>query len=132
MHWAEHYIGRPWVSGESGPAAFDCWGLVRAVYADHYGLFLPAVDVDAASPLAVRRALSGGAERDRWYLVHLPADGDVVLMGHAQHPHHVGLWLDCDGGGILHSVRGAGVVFSARPALAASGWNIHGFYRRGP
>ena len=66
-----------------------------------------------------------------------------IGLGHAQrfgtdrcmkvftdaYPVHIGVWLDIDGGGVLHAVRHAGVVFQNLAALDAHGWRIEGFYR---
>ena len=38
MHWTAEYLGKPWRNGAAGPDAFDCYGLVRAVYRDRYGV----------------------------------------------------------------------------------------------
>ena len=58
-----------------------------------------------------------------------PADGDVVLIRQAKNPAHAGLWIDADGGGILHCVRGIGVVFQTPQSLNACGWYLDSFYR---
>jgi len=129
-HWSEQYIGAPWRYGAAGPDAFDCWGLVRAIYAGQFGITVDAVDIDAYRPLAVRHAFERSDERSKWREIHLgkALEGDVVLLSHGYHPHHVGLWLD--GGGVLHAVEGAGVVFQSRQSLTLHGWNLLNAYRR--
>lgn len=129
-HWAESYIGRPWVSGAAGPNAFDCYGLVRAVYLDQYGIALPVFDADALRPLSARRAMRDYPDYSSWDGVTVPIEGDVIQMGHASHPHHVGIYIAADGGRVLHSVSGAGVIAQSMTALAAHGWNILTIYRR--
>lgn len=128
--WAADYIGKPWVNGAAGPEAFDCWGLVRHVYSTRYGIALPAVDVDAHAPLAVRHAFTSGSLAGPWQPVALYAEGDAILMSHGRHPHHVGLWLA--NGCVLHAVEGAGVLAQRPQSLAAHGWRILGAYRRQP
>lgn len=61
--------------------------------------------------------------------VEKPQGGDVVLMRQAKNPVHAGLWLDIDGGGVLHCVRESGVVFQNIRSLNLSGWYLHSFYR---
>ena len=119
-------IGKPWASGAGGPDAFDCWGLVRHYYTTMRGQILPVVDVDATRAMQVAHAFAGEPELANWLAVEAPAEGDAVLMGQARRPHHVGLWL---GGGVLHSVEGAGVIYTAAPMLRFSGWNVIGYYR---
>ena len=128
-HWAESYIGKPWVSAAAGPAAFDCYGLVRWLYQQRLGVCLPVVDVSAGRPLSVTRAMRHydyGAWRD----VVEPAELDVVQMSHGRHPSHVGVWIDIDGGKVLHCVQGAGVAAQSVASLKANGWRVLNIYRR--
>lgn len=53
----------------------------------------------------------------------------MSLAAHARHPSHVGVWVDVDGGGVLHCINGAGVVFQPIKALKAGGWGHLEFYR---
>ena len=50
-------------------------------------------------------------------------------MAHNRHPFHVGVWLDLDGGGILHSARNVGVTFDAPLNLRAAGWRRFVYHR---
>lgn len=129
MHWAEELIGRPWQAGGRGAQAFDCWGLVRFCWRERFGIEAPEIPVDAADLRRVLDAFRDHPERLRWRLVAKPSEGDAVLMRQSRHPVHVGLWLDVDGGGVLHAARGIGVVFQNPRDLDLQGWRIEGFYR---
>jgi len=129
MHWARQYMGRPWVNGGQGPDAFDCWELVRNVLDRHFNIQVPAVDIDANCAKACALALNHGKRKSNWRKVTAPKEGDVVLMAHAKYPSHVGIWLDVDQGGILHCMRGAGVVYSTPTKLRLSGWGKIEYYR---
>ena len=131
-HFAEHYIGLPWQNGAQGPQAFDCWALVRHVQREHYGRDLPIVGVDADDLAAVHEAFAVHPEKARWALVDTPQDGDCVLVRKGNHLDHVGIYLDVDGGRVLHSIRGSGVVCTALPVLKRLGWNPVEFYRFNP
>ncbi len=50
-------------------------------------------------------------------------------MRQAKNPVHAGIWLDVDGGGVLHCVREIGVVFQDVPSLNLCGWFLHSYYR---
>ena len=131
-HWALGYLGKPWVSGAAGPDAYDCYGLVRAVYRDRFGIDMPALDPGIVSTLACAKALRDYADYGRWAPVDAPtADGDVIQMGCARHPHHVGLYV-ADGARVLHCVGGAGVLLQPLDSLRLHGWNILNTYRRRP
>ena len=122
-------IGLPWVVGAAGPDAFDCWGLFVMVQRQCFGRHLPQNPVDATNLRAVLDAFNGHPERKRWQSVDQPTEGDAVLMRQSRYPVHIGVWLEIDGGGVLHAVRHAGVVFQTLAALDAHGWRIEGFYR---
>lgn len=119
MHWALQYLGKPYQRGAQGPHAYDCWGLVRAVQSSLFGRDLPEVDVTSANMRGVVREFMTHVEHGRWAVVDQPAEGDCVELGEGRHPCHIGVWVEVDGGGVLHAVEGKGVVFSHRHVIAA-------------
>lgn len=141
MHWAENYIGLPWSATGEGPPRgedgetpdretwrFHCWAFVCWVQERHFGRALPAI-ANPEDLLGIARDFRDHPERKRWIQVDVPAEGDCVLMRQARYPIHVGVWLDVDGGGVLHCAQEAGVAFQGVTALAANGWRIEGTYR---
>ena len=133
-HWAADYIGKPWKAGCGGPDAFDCWGLVVDIYRHRYGKALSAIPVPEINLKSLIRTIDKHPERHHWEARLLevclkPCEGDVALMRQSRYPIHVGLWVDVDGGGILHCIQGAGVVFQSLPALELIGWKVESFYR---
>jgi len=125
-------VGLPWQSGAQGPDAYDCWGLARDCQRVLFGRELPLAAVDAHSAHAVVTALLGHAERARWAAVDVPAAGDLVEMRRRDLPHHIGVWLDPDGGGVLHAARSYGVAFERPLQLACAGFGAPRFYRFAP
>lgn len=123
--WPLKYIGDPWVSGEH-----DCWGFSRRVWRDEFGIDVEAVDIDSASALSVMREMRDGSHLQKWIAIDQPEDGCGVLMGKSDRPSHVGIWADIDGGKILHSVQGAGVIFTGLASLELMGYRVLGWYRR--
>ena len=128
MHFAENYIGLPWVAGGRGAREFDCWGLVLWVQKHYYGREVSLIPVDPHNYYELIHAFSHHPERKRWDLVDNPSDGDVVLMKRHHYPIHAGIWIDVDGGGVLHALEGVGVVFQKTIDLALHGLQIEGFY----
>lgn len=110
MSWAARYVGAPFADGGRGPVSFDCWGLVRAVYADHRGVDLPTYgDISSGDLVRVARAMAG--DRADWRPVDAPAPFDVALMsaGHGGRMGvHVGVMVD--GVNMLHTERATGAV----------------------
>lgn len=123
-HWAEKYVGQRWEAGAQGPDAWDCWAFLRHVLHTYYGLDVPEIvvadyeDEDAMSSLFI-----GHAERREWRQVPAPVDGCLVEIRRPS--MHVGIWLDVDGGGVLHCARGIGVTFTKD-----RNWGMSGFGRR--
>lgn len=122
-HWSINYIGDPWVKGEH-----ECGHFFVRVQAEQFGIQTEVIDADSLSVLSCVRALNGShREFLNWPLVdnqNTPMEGDCVQMSHSKRPHHIGVWIEADGGGVLHCVEGMGVVFSTPQSLKANGWNI--------
>jgi cell wall-associated NlpC family hydrolase len=123
--WAIQYIGEPWIAGEN-----DCWAFARRVWREQFNITVPAVDVDAFNRLACSRAFHNHEERQHWYPVHAPRDGDAVLMGKNARPCHVGVWCEADRGLIVHCMEDWGVVAHTPTTLRGTGFRVLGYYRR--
>ena len=137
-HWAEKYIGTPWVLGET-----DCWNFFRMVMRTHYHILTPDINMEDYSPSkapSIFKATWNGEEqhRENWQKVEPEEgetlrDGDAVLMRVGQHPCHIGIWLqDKDPNlepGILHSIEGSGVCFTTLERLRMLRWNVDSYWR---
>lgn len=116
------YIGLPWEAGAQGPQAYDCMAFFREVQARHFGIRVPAIIApDYDDPRALVALFGSHQERTRWERLDAPEHGCAVIV---HRPMHIGTWLGLDGGGVLHCVRGAGVVFTS-----GSAWHVSGFGR---
>lgn len=128
IHWAEQYVGTPWVKGGNDLDGFDCWGFVRYVQKKHFGILVPIIDVDAHNIRAVMKAFKTNPELKKWERIDKPVDGSAVLLSQATNPSHVGVWINVDGGGLLHCVQGMGVIFSTLRNLQNAGWSNIRYY----
>lgn len=118
------YIGLAWQFGARGPNAYDCWGLLMHCESTYFDGGIPEVQFgDAARDLYASKLRSG-----EWAIVPHPEHGDGVLLRDGNDPH-VGIYLDLDGGGILHAMEGVGVVFTALRDLNFMGFAQPTFYR---
>lgn len=126
-HWAAKYIG-----DEYDAVTHDCWGFCRRVWAEQFSLDVPVVTVSGSNLRAITRAFGNNPERANWRDVDFPQEGDAVLLAHSRYPSHVGIWVEADGGGVLHCQDPMGVIFSSRAALVRAGWAHLQFYRRIP
>lgn len=117
------YIGIPWEAGAIGPDSYDCMAFVKNVQERHFGVAMPQVSIpDYNDARVIVGLINGHAENENWVKVESPVHGDLVLV---RSPSHYGVWLDVDGGGVLHCVKGSGVVFTRD-----SSWPVSGFGRK--
>lgn len=123
------YIGLPWESGACGPDAYNCWGLLKVVQEVHFGVSMPYLVM--GDEVGIRAAYSDKMRSGEWQIVAEPSHGDGVLLRAGTHPH-VGVWLDIDGGGVLHSLEGSGVIFTLRSNLNALGFGSSQYYKLRP
>jgi hypothetical protein len=118
-----HYIGIAWQAGAQGPEAFDCMAFFRHVQKRHFGVEMPEIIApDYENPEVLTALFRDHEQRQRWLKIGAPKHGCAVLV---HRPMHIGIWLDIDGGGVLHCVRASGVIFSSD-----SSWPVSGFGRK--
>lgn len=128
-HWAAQYIGTPWAKGGEGPDAYNCWNFFRMVQLKHFGIGIGPVQADEDVPREFIEAFRTHPDRAQWHEVLRPREGDGVEVWHIKYPWHIGVWVDVDGGGLLHCVRGMGVIFSRGVELPAQGFGRIVCYR---
>lgn len=89
--WAADYVGIPWRPFGRDRAGVDCWGLLRLVYAERFGIALPSYAGDYADPAdrpAVEQLI--GRHREGWRPGR-DRPGAAVLFRIAGHDCHVGI-----------------------------------------
>lgn len=121
-------IGKPYKDNAYGPDEFDCWGLACFVQEKLFNRQLPHVTSSRGNLTEIIYKIRNHPERNRWKLVEEPVHGCLVELSHSKHPHHIGVWLDIDGGGILHCQFGTGVSFDPSIILTSVGWRKVEFY----
>lgn len=122
-----------WSEYGTGPDTYSCWGLARAAQDELAGIALPLIGTNPHDTLAVVRAIQESPLRADWLEVGGPGHLDLVTMSHSRRSHHIGTYLDLDGGGILHAAQQfdakqrfapdrPAVNFTALHALPMEGW----------
>ncbi|GHU34206.1 hypothetical protein AGMMS50256_27500 [Betaproteobacteria bacterium] len=126
-HWAEKYIGKPYIYGKS-----DCARLVCDVRREVFNLPVP----EAAEPgrrdsmLGLYRQLSDVV--GEWlFAVDDPEEGDAVLMLCRGRPSHIGVFCKVAGEPcVLHAMKNAGMVVLHRlREIEKYFLSVEGFYR---
>ena len=125
--WAADYVGIPFLERGRDRAGCDCWGLVRLVLAERFGVAVPSYAGDYArvsDHARLAELVEGGRPGFAEAAERQP--GDVVLLRLRGLPIHVGLivaprWM-------LHSTRTTGSVLDRYGGLT---WKnrIVGVYR---
>ena len=129
MHWAVKYIGLPWTPQGFGPQEFNCWGLVWWVQRNQFARDLPQhAFVSPYDRVRMAREMETAVHGSDWLELPKPMDGCVVGLSSSRIVHHVGLYADVDGGLVVHSCEGKGVLAQSVSNLRATGWNLIKFY----
>jgi hypothetical protein len=122
-------IGKRYELGSMGPDTFDCWGLVRYIQLNVFQRELKVLETKELTNIKdLIKFIKDHPEHKNWTAVDIPEHGSVVEMANLIHPNHVGVYLDIDGGGVLHCGMN-GVMFDTVFNLKASGWRKFKFYR---
>lgn len=124
--WWNDYIGIPYKLKGRDRTGIDCWGLVRLIYSEQYGKFLPSYDVDYSNSndQIVKDLFSAG--KDTWKEVDVHQEGDVCLFRVFGAETHVGIMLSDDK--FIHAIQGNSVGIES---ILSSKWNKRfvGYYR---
>lgn len=122
---ANSYIGRPWSSGgDDIVAGINCWNFLRYIQRTHFDIEMPTAEMGGAMLVLLGQQIQSGD----WAQVERPFHGCGVLLKSGHDPH-VGVWLDIEGGGVLHSLEGHGVVWTKKSRLGSMGFIRLKFYR---
>lgn len=113
-HWAVKYIGLPYCPGGRDKNGVDCWGLLKLIYQDEWNMSLPELPgLPQEDLLKISREILAQIKVG-WTEVSKPRDGCAVAMSQRDALHHVGVWVDVDGGRVLHSPKAPVVAESIR------------------
>lgn len=124
-HWAIKYIGEKYVTGEN-----DCWQFFRKIQMQEYNRFVDEIPVDVDNIRSVMHETKSKNNLSKWKEVKSPEDGDGILLGSGKRPTHIGVCVEINGKiGVLHALKGIGVVYTPLDRLIQSGWSKKWIYR---
>lgn len=116
--WLNDVVGKSWKAYATGPENFDCWGVVFYGFKQKFGINLNRhLEVQSMNPIAFHKVVSKEIKTGNWVQINQPEDGCLVLMSASRLWHHVGLWLNVNGGRLLHSREGVGVSLDGKHVL---------------
>ena len=94
--WTGHYLGIPFKTHGRGSGALDCWGLVRLVLAEQFGIALPSY-INEYESVSHLNKINDVFYRD--FKRYIPINynneecGDIVVMLIRNKPAHFGIVL---------------------------------------
>ena len=108
LAWINDYVGIPYKHGGRDWEGLDCYGLVKLVYQEEYGIVLRDWATEAMEMRGKMDAISSVLFSGEWEEVEEPDDGCFAVCKRLRAAHHLGLYY---GGGVLHAVEGTGVIY---------------------
>ena len=123
------FLGRKWSPDGKGPTHFNCYNLCRAVYRDVWGIDIPEVNVNARDVANVVRGFRNASDIPCWERIEQPLHGDAVVFAQRLAPVHMGLWLELNGGVILHAAERLGVTCVPAGMMRDYGYTKPEYYR---
>jgi len=129
--WWNRYIGTPYLAFGRTLDGCDCWGLLRIVYGDVFGIAVPSYIGEYPAPDARRdlaELIGQEVESSPWSEVPdgTERSGDAVLLALQGYPCHVGVVTEP--GRMLHILKGPGAVIESYRGVAWSK-RFRGIYR---
>lgn len=119
-------IDLPYEKGAFGPDSFNCWGLLYYVQKNYFNTSMPIAPI--GDPEGCRKLYENNMHNGRWAVIQIPEHGCGALLRGGEEPH-VGIYLDLDGGGILHAMEGEGVIWTPLNRLRALNFGRTSYYR---
>lgn len=104
--WAKKYIGIPFKWQGDTKSGCDCYGLVRLVMREQFGITCPDYAYSDAKD-ALRDAFAQGLRQKDTWRQDMAREGNIILLAINGHPLHCGLVLDESN--MLHASQGANV-----------------------
>ena len=102
-------------------------GFFGHIQRTNFGISVPTIIApNYDDPNTLANLFKTHGERAMWSRIDWPEHGCAVIV---HNPLHIGTWLDMDGGGVLHCVKGVGVVYTHGAAWPSSGFGRREYFR---
>ena len=127
--WAGKYIGLPFLEKGRTADGADCWGLVRIIYLDEFGIYLPSyVESYKDTSDAAEIGHLFRSQSPRWLKIQPGEEqpGDVIVLRMHGQPMHVGVVVGDKQ--FLHVTKHVDGVLEKYRSMVWAG-RVLGFYR---
>lgn len=125
--WYNKYIGIPYQNKGRDFLGIDCWGLVRLVYSEQYGINLPSFSDNYISESTEIIQELIAQYKEGWDVTTTPEQGDVILFNVLGTLSHVGIYLGNNS--FMHAREGKGTVVVESTTSREWQKRIAGYYK---
>ncbi|QIW86565.1 hypothetical protein AMA2_6 [Achromobacter phage AMA2] len=115
-----------WALDGEGPKEFNCWNFMRHIQREYFQKNIPEAtlgDEELLKAMFVKHIQEG-----IWQPVYPPKHGDGVLLKGGSDPH-VGVYLDIDGGMVIHAMKDYNILATPLRNLRVLGFGREVYYR---
>lgn len=102
----------------------DCWSCTKILQLEAFGRELPDFQADSTIKSFVRN-IAEGKGLVNWVSIPEPVHGCIVELSTGFVPHHIGTYMVLPQykiNGLVHCLKGAGVVYDPWITMKAAGW----------
>ena len=135
MAWVNKYLLTKFIhDGRNLDEGIDCWGLVVSVYRERLGIELPDhLLCDNMKEGVYKRGLTDvrsiALSDGFWVQKGTPKHYDMVMFTKSKYYTHVGIYLDIDGGCVLHAYYNNGCSVQRVANIRGGEWKNLIYYR---
>jgi len=126
LEYLRSILGTPYkLNGRSYAEGVDCFSCTKLIQFDCFDRITPDLQIDEDTPRGYTRAVLKGKDLFQWDQVESPVHGCIVELSHGNTPHHIGTYFDIPEykiRGLVHSLKGSGIVYDPLMTLNAAGW----------
>lgn len=126
IKFVRELLGTPYVlNSKDRSEGLDCWSLTQTLQRELFGRELPDLVIENDSVAGYLKAAVKGELSCGWQSIEEPVHGCIVELTKGQYPHHCGTYIDIKEyrmKGLVHSLKGCGVIFDSWITLKAAGW----------
>lgn len=103
------------------PNTFDCYSFCQLAQKELFDRQMDDIYLGDNLKSWIKAAIK---YREQFGMLQLesPVHGCFIEMTHSNRPYHVGIWLDINGGAVMHFTKYAGFQFQTFTELKLSGW----------
>ena len=122
------YIKIPYKNKGRDINGCDCWGLIRLIYINEYGITLPILSSnyeEASDAIEVGYTVENEKLSIRNKQKNIPEYGDLIIFNINRNPCHIGMYIGKNR--VLHILKGTDSVIESLNSFRLKG-RIEGYY----